>query len=76
MSPPGQQVSIHTHVDCLCLSVFLQVIREWGSGSSYALEAAVITGSCISLAIKSVLFWALFHVYHSFGQGLRERSKY
>ncbi|XP_019367245.1 PREDICTED: uncharacterized protein LOC109293655 isoform X3 [Gavialis gangeticus] len=49
------------------------VIREWGSGSSYALEAAVITGSCISLAIKSVLFWALFHVYHSFGQGLRER---
>ncbi|XP_019396851.1 PREDICTED: uncharacterized protein LOC109314259 isoform X4 [Crocodylus porosus] len=49
------------------------VIREWGLGSSYALEAAVITGSCISLAIKSVLFWALFHVYHSFGQGLRER---
>nr|XP_056721501.1 uncharacterized protein LOC130491734 [Euleptes europaea] len=49
------------------------VIREWGQGTSYALEAAVVTCSCISVAIKSVLFWALFHVYHSFGQGLRER---
>ncbi|XP_060115707.1 uncharacterized protein LOC132587411 isoform X2 [Heteronotia binoei] len=49
------------------------VIREWGRGSSYALEAAVVTGSCISVAIKSVLFWALFHVYRSFGHGLRER---
>nr|XP_006119274.1 uncharacterized protein LOC102460811 [Pelodiscus sinensis] len=49
------------------------VIRDWGKGSSYALEAAVIIGSCISVAIKSVLFWALFHVYRSFGQGLRER---
>ncbi|CAI5782822.1 Uncharacterized protein PODLI_1B010443 [Podarcis lilfordi] len=49
------------------------VIEEWGQGSSYALEAAVITCSCISVMIKSVLFWALFHVYHSFGQGLRER---
>ncbi|XP_066493777.1 uncharacterized protein [Tiliqua scincoides] len=49
------------------------VIREWGQGSSYALEAAVITCSCISVMIKSVLFWATFHVYRSFGQGLRER---
>uniref|UniRef100_A0A803V5B0 DUF7789 domain-containing protein n=1 Tax=Ficedula albicollis TaxID=59894 RepID=A0A803V5B0_FICAL len=49
------------------------VIREWGKGSSYTLEAAFITGSCISVAIKSVLFWALLHVYRSFGQGLRER---
>ncbi|KAM6240806.1 uncharacterized protein LJ264_012010 isoform 1-T1 [Porphyrio hochstetteri] len=49
------------------------VIREWGKGNSYTLEAAFITGSCISVAIKSVLFWALTHVYRSFGQGLRER---
>ncbi|XP_027584505.1 uncharacterized protein LOC113991936 isoform X2 [Pipra filicauda] len=49
------------------------VIREWGKGNSYTLEAAFITGSCISVAIKSVLFWALLHVYRSFGQGLRER---
>ncbi|XP_014114696.1 PREDICTED: uncharacterized protein LOC102112580 isoform X4 [Pseudopodoces humilis] len=49
------------------------VIREWGKGNSYTLEAAFITGSCISVAIKSVLFWALVHVYRSFGQGLRER---
>ncbi|XP_063273626.1 uncharacterized protein LOC134561004 [Prinia subflava] len=49
------------------------VIREWGKGSSHTLEAAFITGSCISVAIKSVLFWALAHVYRSFGQGLRER---
>ncbi|XP_054857461.1 uncharacterized protein LOC129344665 isoform X2 [Eublepharis macularius] len=49
------------------------VIREWGQGNSYALEAAVVTCSCISVAIKCVLFWALFHVYRSFGQGLRER---
>lgn len=58
------------------VSLFLQVIREWGKGNSYTLEAAFITGSCISVAIKSVLFWALVHVYRSFGQGLRERSKY
>ncbi|KAM4885939.1 uncharacterized protein FYW23_011726 [Sylvia borin] len=49
------------------------VIREWGKGNSYTLEAAFISGSCISVAIKSVLFWALVHVYRSFGQGLRER---
>ncbi|XP_030393549.1 uncharacterized protein LOC115636947 isoform X4 [Gopherus evgoodei] len=49
------------------------VIRHWGQELSYALEAAVIIGSCISVAIKSVLFWALLHIYHSFGQGLRER---
>ncbi|XP_009887974.1 PREDICTED: uncharacterized protein LOC104290559 [Charadrius vociferus] len=49
------------------------VIKEWGKGSSYTLEAAFIIGSCISVAIKSVLFWTLIHVYRSFGQGLRER---
>ncbi|XP_074916361.1 uncharacterized protein LOC116824636 isoform X2 [Chelonoidis abingdonii] len=49
------------------------VIRHWGQELSYALEAAVIIGSCISVTIKSVLFWALLHIYHSFGQGLRER---
>ncbi|XP_068772137.1 uncharacterized protein [Struthio camelus] len=49
------------------------VITKWGKRNSYTLEAAVITGSCISVAIKSVLFWALIRVYRSFGQGLRER---
>ncbi|XP_027754820.1 uncharacterized protein LOC114065266 isoform X2 [Empidonax traillii] len=55
------------------LYLLYTVIREWGKGNSYTLEAAFITGSCISVAIKSVLFWALLHVYRSFGQGLRER---
>ncbi|XP_053137471.1 uncharacterized protein LOC128338707 isoform X4 [Hemicordylus capensis] len=49
------------------------VTVKWGQGDSYVLEAALITGTCISVAIKSVLFWSLFHVYRSFGQGLRER---
>ncbi|KAM7139369.1 uncharacterized protein RBU57_016143 isoform 6-T7 [Macrochelys suwanniensis] len=49
------------------------VIRDWGKNISYALEAAIILSSCISVAIKSVLFWALLNVYRSFGQGLRER---
>nr|XP_020638001.1 uncharacterized protein LOC110073308 isoform X1 [Pogona vitticeps]XP_020638002.1 uncharacterized protein LOC110073308 isoform X2 [Pogona vitticeps] len=49
------------------------VVTDWGRGNSYALEAAVITCSCISVGIKGVLLWALFHVYRSFGQGLRER---
>ncbi|XP_019396848.1 PREDICTED: uncharacterized protein LOC109314259 isoform X2 [Crocodylus porosus] len=72
----AHSIILATGVLWACLKVtigIIAVIREWGLGSSYALEAAVITGSCISLAIKSVLFWALFHVYHSFGQGLRER---
>ncbi|KAM8796341.1 uncharacterized protein ACNFOS_010237 [Eudromia elegans] len=50
-----------------------KVITEWGKGNSYTLEAAVLSGACISVAIKCVLLWALFHVYRSFGQGLRER---
>ncbi|XP_075460948.1 uncharacterized protein LOC142497276 isoform X2 [Ascaphus truei] len=50
-----------------------KVILEWGSGGTYTLEAAAVTGSCISVLIKSVLLWSLFHVYRSFGQGLRER---
>ncbi|XP_069466260.1 uncharacterized protein [Ambystoma mexicanum] len=49
------------------------VISHWGHDETHILEAAAVTGSCISVAIKSVLFWSLFHVYHSFGQGLRER---
>ncbi|KAJ7306430.1 hypothetical protein JRQ81_009780 [Phrynocephalus forsythii] len=53
-----------------------KVVTEWGQGNSYALEAAIITCSCISVGIKSVLFGVLFHVYRSFGQGLRERSEY
>uniref|UniRef100_A0A8C4Y7R6 DUF7789 domain-containing protein n=1 Tax=Gopherus evgoodei TaxID=1825980 RepID=A0A8C4Y7R6_9SAUR len=62
---------------CLKVTVgIIAVIRHWGQELSYALEAAVIIGSCISVAIKSVLFWALLHIYHSFGQGLRERSEY
>ncbi|XP_044851896.1 uncharacterized protein LOC123354195 isoform X3 [Mauremys mutica] len=59
---------------CLKVTVgIIAVISHWGQELSYALEAAVIIGSCISIAIKSVLFWALLHVYRSFGQGLRER---
>ncbi|KAJ8264972.1 hypothetical protein COCON_G00140710 [Conger conger] len=49
------------------------VIEDWGQGRSYSEEAAAITGSCISVLIKGVLFWSLFQLYHSFGQGLRER---
>ncbi|XP_030041655.1 uncharacterized protein LOC115456597 isoform X3 [Microcaecilia unicolor] len=49
------------------------VMNSWGAGKSYTLEAATLIGSCVSVMIKSVLFWALFHVYCSFGQGLRER---
>uniref|UniRef100_A0A4X2M3R2 DUF7789 domain-containing protein n=1 Tax=Vombatus ursinus TaxID=29139 RepID=A0A4X2M3R2_VOMUR len=52
------------------------ISRAWGQGSSYTGEAAAIVGSCISVAIKSVLLWALVHVYRSFGQGLRERSEW
>ncbi|PIO30917.1 hypothetical protein AB205_0141150, partial [Aquarana catesbeiana] len=50
-----------------------KVAIEWGKGDSYTLEAAAVMGSFISVVIKSVLFWSLFHVYRSFGQGLRER---
>ncbi|XP_035237414.1 uncharacterized protein LOC118207687 [Anguilla anguilla] len=46
---------------------------EWGQGKSYSQEAAAVTGSCISVLIKGVLFWSLFRLYRSFGQGLRER---
>lgn len=50
-----------------------KVATEWGIGDSYTLEAAAVTGSIISVVIKSVLFWSLYRVYRSFGQGLRER---
>ncbi|XP_072464659.1 uncharacterized protein [Notamacropus eugenii] len=50
------------------------ISRAWGQGSSYTGEAAAIVGSCISVVIKSVLLWAMVHVYRSFGQGLRERT--
>ncbi|CAI9617981.1 unnamed protein product, partial [Staurois parvus] len=50
-----------------------KVAMEWGKGDSYTLEAAAVTGSFISVVIKSVLFWSLFHVYRIFGQGLMER---
>ncbi|XP_075045811.1 uncharacterized protein LOC142106716 isoform X2 [Mixophyes fleayi] len=50
-----------------------KVAVEWGIGDSYTLEAAAVTGSFISVVIKSVLFWSLYNVYRSFGQGLRER---
>ncbi|XP_078498572.1 uncharacterized protein LOC144754527 [Lissotriton helveticus] len=49
------------------------VISSWGHDKTHILEAAAVTGSCISVTIKSVLFWSLYHVYRSFGQGLRER---
>ncbi|XP_063799112.1 uncharacterized protein LOC134966369 [Pseudophryne corroboree] len=50
-----------------------KVVMEWGKGDSYTLEAAAVTGSFISVVIKSVLLWSLYRVYRSFGQGLRER---
>ncbi|KAM4652797.1 uncharacterized protein O3C94_015007 [Discoglossus pictus] len=50
-----------------------KVSTEWGKGGSFTLEAAAVMGSFISVIIKTVLFWSLFHVYRSFGQGLRER---
>ncbi|KAK3565891.1 hypothetical protein QTP86_020306 [Hemibagrus guttatus] len=48
-------------------------ISDWGESPTFILEAATITGCLISVAIKCVLFWGLFHLYRSFGQGLRER---
>ncbi|XP_018408599.1 PREDICTED: uncharacterized protein LOC108784329 [Nanorana parkeri] len=50
-----------------------KVAMEWGIGNSYTLEAAAVLGSVISVIIKSILFWYLYQVYRSFGQGLRER---
>ncbi|XP_076859203.1 uncharacterized protein LOC143512583 [Brachyhypopomus gauderio] len=49
------------------------IISQWGESKTYTLEAAAITGCVVSVAIKCVLFWGLFHLYRSFGQGLRER---
>ncbi|XP_048872899.1 uncharacterized protein LOC125744753 [Brienomyrus brachyistius] len=49
------------------------IIVGWGNEKSYALEAAAITCSLISVLIKVVLFGSLFRLYRSFGQGLRER---
>ncbi|CAH2319981.1 Hypothetical predicted protein [Pelobates cultripes] len=46
---------------------------DWGSGESYTLEATAVVGSIMSVTIKVVLSWHLYHVYRSFGQGLRER---
>ncbi|KAG8434393.1 hypothetical protein GDO86_012676, partial [Hymenochirus boettgeri] len=50
-----------------------KVGTEWGGGGSLELEAAAVTGCLISVLIKSFLFWSLYRVYRSFGQGLRER---
>ncbi|XP_060737929.1 uncharacterized protein LOC132853906 isoform X1 [Tachysurus vachellii] len=49
------------------------IISEWGQSPTFILEAASITGCLISVTIKCVLFWGLFRLYRSFGQGLRER---
>ncbi|XP_066500456.1 uncharacterized protein [Hoplias malabaricus] len=49
------------------------IISQWGQSKTYILEAAAITGCLLSVTIKSVLFWGLYRLYHSFGQGLRER---
>ncbi|TSL97252.1 hypothetical protein Baya_7507 [Bagarius yarrelli] len=51
------------------------IISDWGRSPTYILEAASITGCVISVIIKCVLFWGLFHLYRRFGQGLRENSK-
>ncbi|XP_043911517.1 uncharacterized protein LOC122788688 [Protopterus annectens] len=47
--------------------------KSWAENGYHVMEAAAITGSIISLVIKSVLFWSIVQVYRSFGQGLRER---
>ncbi|KAI4894072.1 hypothetical protein NFI96_009902 [Prochilodus magdalenae] len=52
------------------------IISEWGQSKTYTLEAAAITGCVVSVVIKSVLFWGLCRLYHSFGQGLRERTSF
>ncbi|XP_062854621.1 uncharacterized protein LOC134317824 [Trichomycterus rosablanca] len=49
------------------------IISEWGQSKTFTLEAAAITGCVISVTIKGVLFWSLFRLYRSFGQGLHER---
>ncbi|XP_014001155.1 uncharacterized protein isoform X1 [Salmo salar] len=46
---------------------------HWGQDTTYTLEAAAVTGAGISVLIKGVLFWSLFRLARSFGQGLRER---
>ncbi|XP_024255369.1 uncharacterized protein LOC112232558 isoform X2 [Oncorhynchus tshawytscha] len=46
---------------------------HWGQDKTYTLEAAAMTGAGISVLIKGVLFWSLFRLARSFGQGLRER---
>lgn len=60
---------------CLCICFPTQIISDWGQSETLTLEAAAITGCVISVIIKGVLFWSLFHLYRSFGQGLRERSR-
>ncbi|XP_047440437.1 uncharacterized protein LOC125007730 [Mugil cephalus] len=50
-----------------------RVVEKWFHDNTYTLEAAAVTGALISLVIKAVLFWGLFRLVHSFGQGLRER---
>uniref|UniRef100_H3BIQ0 DUF7789 domain-containing protein n=1 Tax=Latimeria chalumnae TaxID=7897 RepID=H3BIQ0_LATCH len=52
-----------------------KVSTSWGKNNSYVLSAASVIGSVFFIGIKGVLFWALFKVYRSFGQGLQERSK-
>ncbi|KAJ8016661.1 hypothetical protein DPEC_G00009560 [Dallia pectoralis] len=50
-----------------------KITVNWGKDKTFILEAAAVTGAVISVLIKSVLFWALFRLARSFGQGLRER---
>uniref|UniRef100_A0A8C4X6S8 DUF7789 domain-containing protein n=2 Tax=Erpetoichthys calabaricus TaxID=27687 RepID=A0A8C4X6S8_ERPCA len=53
--------------------LFYLVIKEWGAGESYVLEAATIIGAFTSVFIKAVLFWTLQRLCRCFGQGLQER---
>lgn len=48
----------------------------WIYERTYILEAGAVTGILISFTIKVGLLVSMVRVYHCFGQGLHERSKW
>ncbi|KAM9506006.1 uncharacterized protein ACWYII_048029 isoform 1-T1 [Salvelinus alpinus] len=52
------------------LYLMYMISTHWGQDKTYTLETAAVTGAVISVLIKGVLFWALFRLAHSSGQGL------
>uniref|UniRef100_A0A8C8DBL0 DUF7789 domain-containing protein n=1 Tax=Oncorhynchus tshawytscha TaxID=74940 RepID=A0A8C8DBL0_ONCTS len=57
-----------------CLTAVIST--HWGQDKTYTLETAAVTGAVISVLIKGVLFWALFRLAHSSGQGLDRNDLY